>query len=71
VLLKRGRHAGHLLFWTLSPDDLWVAQEEAEVYQVEMEPPEGSATAQATCGMRCFGPQTNSIFRPLRFCILH
>lgn len=40
-----GRHADHMLTWERSPDDLWVAEEEDEVYQVEADPPEGSATA--------------------------
>ncbi|AZI44011.1 hypothetical protein EHF33_13880 [Deinococcus psychrotolerans] len=30
-----GRHAECLLVWALSPDGLWVAGEEDEVYQVE------------------------------------
>ncbi|WP_161882167.1 hypothetical protein [Deinococcus alpinitundrae] len=38
-------HAGRLLFWARSPDDLWVAEEEDEVYRVEMDLPEGSPTA--------------------------
>ena len=40
-----GRHADRLLFWALSPDRLWVAEEEDEVYQVEVDPPGGRATA--------------------------
>ena len=37
-----GRRADRLLVWERSPDDLWIAE---EVYQVEMDPPEGSTTA--------------------------
>jgi len=40
-----GRHADRLLVWERSPDDLWVAEEDDEVYQVEVDPPEGSAMA--------------------------
>ena len=40
-----GRHAEHLLVWERSPDGLWIAEEEDEVYQVEADPPEGSTTA--------------------------
>jgi len=36
------RHAEHLLVWERSLDDLWVAEEEDEVYQVEADPPEGA-----------------------------
>ena len=35
-----GKHADRLLFWVRSPDDLWTCEEEDEVYQVEMDPPE-------------------------------
>lgn len=35
-----GRHAERLLVWARSPDDLWVAEEEDEAYQVEAYPPE-------------------------------
>jgi len=35
-----GKHSDHLLFWARSPDDLWIAQEEDEVYQVETHPAE-------------------------------
>lgn len=48
-----GKHAERLLVWERSPDNLWVAEEEDEVYQVEADPFEGSATAQAAWGMRC------------------
>jgi len=40
-----GKHAEHLLVWERSPDGLWIAEEEDEVYQVEADPPEGSTTA--------------------------
>ena len=40
-----GQYAENLLVWERSPDGLWVAEEEDEVYQVEMDPPEGSTTA--------------------------
>jgi len=35
-----GQHAEDLLVWALSPDGLWVAEEEDAVYQVEVDPPE-------------------------------
>ncbi|GAA4015870.1 hypothetical protein GCM10022631_30170 [Deinococcus rubellus] len=35
-----GRHAEGLLVWALSPDGLWVAEEDNEVYQVEADLPE-------------------------------
>jgi len=34
-----GKHADRLLFWALSPDRFWVAEED-EVYHVEADPPE-------------------------------
>ncbi|GAA3995102.1 hypothetical protein GCM10022631_01530 [Deinococcus rubellus] len=40
-----GKHAEHFLVWGYSPDGLWVTQEDDEVYHVEADPPEGSATA--------------------------
>lgn len=33
-------HAEHQLVWERSPDDLWIAEEEDEAYQVEADPPE-------------------------------
>ncbi|GAA4015821.1 hypothetical protein GCM10022631_30100 [Deinococcus rubellus] len=38
-----GRHADQMLVWAFSPDGLWVAEEDDGVYQVEADPPEGSA----------------------------
>ena len=35
-----GEHAEGLLVWALSPDRLWVAEEEDAVYQVEADPAE-------------------------------
>ena len=35
-----GRHADRLLVWERSPDELWIAEEEDEVYQVQADPPE-------------------------------
>jgi len=40
-----GRQADRLLVWALSPDDLWIAEEEDEAYQVEADPPEDSTAA--------------------------
>jgi len=36
--------AAHVLIWERSPDDLWIAEVENEVYQVEMDPPEEKMT---------------------------
>jgi len=33
-----GKHADRLLFWERSEDDLWIAEDEDEAYQVEADP---------------------------------